>query len=103
MGSGVFVGFGISEPPLRSFTCSTQEAIMRSPGSTPARWAMERQIRLVAGLVVLISITASVLWPLARILAGAVGLGLTVAAVTDTCLLGRLLSKLPYNRMELGR
>jgi hypothetical protein len=30
--------------------------------------------------------------------AGAIGLGLTVAALTNTCAMGAMLSKLPYNR-----
>lgn len=66
------------------------------------RWALERQIRLVAGGIVLVSIVFSVWWPGARFVAGAIGLGLTVAAVTDTCLMGKLLMKLPYNRIKLG-
>jgi hypothetical protein len=66
------------------------------------RWALERQIRLVAGSIVLISIVASIWWHPARFLAGAIGLGLTVAAITDTCLMGRMLMKLPYNRIKLG-
>ena len=62
------------------------------------RWAMERQVRLIAGSLVTGSIAASLLAPKARFLAGAVGAGLTIAAVTDTCAMSRVLSKLPYNR-----
>jgi hypothetical protein len=36
--------------------------------------------------------------PKARLLAGAVGFGLTFSAITDTCAMGNLLSRLPYNR-----
>lgn len=62
------------------------------------RWDLERQVRLVAGLVVLAGtlgslIAAPLLW-----LAVLVGAGLTVAALTNSCLLGLLLAKLPYNR-----
>lgn len=64
----------------------------------PAPWALERQIRLVAGGVVAASIAASIAWPAARYVAGAVGAGLVVAAVTDTCVMGMLLARLPYNR-----
>lgn len=78
-------------------TTVEQSAKIRKP-----RWALERQIRLVAGSIVLVSIIASVWWPPARFLAGAIGLGLTVAAITDTCLMGTLLMKLPYNRIKLG-
>jgi rhodanese-related sulfurtransferase len=63
-----------------------------------ARWDLERQVRLVAGSMVLAGIIASVWFPPARFLSGAVGLGLTVAALTNTCAMGMMLSKLPYNR-----
>ena len=62
------------------------------------RWDLERQVRLVAGGIVAASIAVSVVYPPARFVAGAVGLGLMFAAVTNTCTLGMLLSKLPYNR-----
>jgi rhodanese-related sulfurtransferase len=62
------------------------------------RWSLERQVRLVAGAIVLLSILVSIAWPPARFLAGAIGAGLTFAALTDTCAMGVLLSKLPYNR-----
>lgn len=62
------------------------------------RWELERQVRLVAGGIVATSIGASVVVPEARYVAGFVGLGLVLAAVTNTCAMGMLLSKLPYNR-----
>lgn len=67
-----------------------------------APWALERQVRLVAGSIVLASILASVAWPPARYLAGAVGAGLVVAAASDTCAMGLLLGRLPYNRRQQG-
>jgi rhodanese-related sulfurtransferase len=63
-----------------------------------ARWDIERQVRLVAGSIVLAFIVASIWVPGLRFVAGAVGLGLTVAALTNTCAMGALLAKLPYNR-----
>lgn len=62
------------------------------------RWAMERQVRLVAGSLVTASIATSLLAPKARFLAGVVGAGLTFSAVTNTCAMARALSVLPYNR-----
>ena len=61
-------------------------------------WALERQVRLLAGGIVASAIAASTVWPPARFLAGAVGAGLVIAAVTDTCAMGLTLAKLPYNR-----
>ena len=62
------------------------------------RWSLERQVRLVAGAIVLIAVVVSIFVPAVRFLAGAVGAGLVFAAVTDTCTMGMLLAKLPYNR-----
>jgi rhodanese-related sulfurtransferase len=62
------------------------------------KWDLERQVRLVAGGLVLTGIVASVVFPPAKWLSGAIGGGLVAAALTDSCLMGRLLSKLPYNR-----
>lgn len=62
------------------------------------RWSLERQVRLVAGALVLAGIVGSLAVPELKYLSGAVGAGLTVAALTDTCAIGTLLSKLPYNR-----
>ena len=63
-----------------------------------SRWAMERQVRLVAGALVATSIAVSVRFPAVRYLAGAVGAGLTYAALSDNCTMARVLSRLPYNR-----
>ncbi len=62
------------------------------------RWALERQVRLVAGGLVAASVLASIRFPRARFLAGGVGAGLTFAAISDTCAMGAALSALPYNR-----
>ena len=62
------------------------------------RWAMDRQVRLVAGSVTLTSVVASIWFPPARFLAGFIGAGLTFSAVTNTCGMAMMLSKLPYNR-----
>jgi len=62
------------------------------------RWALERQVRLVAGALVFFSVVVSLWIPLAVILAGGVGAGLAIAALTNTCVMGMLLTRLPYNR-----
>jgi rhodanese-related sulfurtransferase len=61
-------------------------------------WTIERQVRLVAGSLVLGGILASLKFPKAKFLSGAVGGGLTFAALSNTCLMGSLLAKLPHNR-----
>ena len=62
------------------------------------KWDLERQVRLVAGGLVLAFVLASIVVPPLRYLAGAVGAGLVFAALSNTCAMGNLLSKLPYNR-----
>ncbi len=74
---------------------------LRSGGSVEQgepRWSLERQVRLVAGSLVAGSVLASVAVPRARYLAGFVGTGLVFAATTNTCAMGNLLARLPYNR-----
>lgn len=61
-------------------------------------WAMERQVRLTAGLLVLTGVLASTRYEKTKWLAGFVGGGLTFAAITDTCAMARVLSLLPHNR-----
>lgn len=62
------------------------------------RWELERQVRLVAGTIVALSVLASVFVPGLKWVAFAMGAGLAVAAATNTCLMGMMLAKLPYNR-----
>lgn len=62
------------------------------------RWAMDRQVRLVAGTLVLAGIGASTVVPGAKWFAGAIGSGLTFSAVSNTCAMANVLSRLPYNR-----
>ncbi|WNG87567.1 rhodanese-like domain-containing protein [Mycobacterium sp. ITM-2016-00317] len=62
------------------------------------RWDLERQVRLVAGSIVLTSILGSIAVPKLKWVAGAIGGGLTFAALSNTCAMGMLLAKLPYNR-----
>ncbi|MEU5100613.1 rhodanese-like domain-containing protein [Streptomyces sp. NPDC020996] len=64
----------------------------------PERWDLERQVRLVAGSLVLATGIAGVFVPGLHLIGTAVGAGLTFAALSNTCAMGMLLSKLPYNR-----
>ncbi|MGE5760564.1 MAG: rhodanese-like domain-containing protein [Gemmatimonadota bacterium] len=63
-----------------------------------SRWDIERQVRFVAGVLVLIGVLGSLLAPPLLWLAAFVGAGLTVASLTNTCAMGMLLAKLPFNR-----
>ncbi|MGB0113163.1 MAG: rhodanese-like domain-containing protein [Ilumatobacteraceae bacterium] len=67
---------------------------------TTTKWALDRQVRLVAGSLSLAAILASIAAPKAKWAAGGVAAGLTFSAVSNTCAMGTLLSKLPYNRTD---
>lgn len=62
------------------------------------RWDLERQVRLVAGTVVLSSILGSVAVPRLKWVAAGIGAGLAYAAASDTCAMATVLANLPYNR-----
>ncbi|MBE9207664.1 rhodanese-like domain-containing protein [Nostoc sp. LEGE 06077] len=58
-----------------------------------------RQVQIVAGSLVFTSTSLGVLVsPWFLLLSGFVGAGLIFAGITDTCALGMLLAKLPYNQ-----
>ena len=62
-------------------------------------WSIERQVRAVAGGLVVTGVVGSLtvnrklIW-----LSGFVGSGLLFAGLTDTCMMGNLLLRLPFNR-----
>jgi rhodanese-related sulfurtransferase len=65
---------------------------------THAPWALERQVRFTAGLLVLAGLGLSLVWPAAIGLSWFVSVGLVFAAITDWCGMGLLLAKMPWNR-----
>ncbi|MFE1949664.1 rhodanese-like domain-containing protein [Streptomyces sp. NPDC059524] len=62
------------------------------------RWELERQVRLIAGSIVLVTGVVGFFVPGVHLIGTAVGAGLTFAALSNTCAMGLMLSKLPYNR-----
>ncbi len=63
-----------------------------------SRWAMDRQVRFVAGLMIVVAVVASMAIPQAKWLAAAVAAGLVYSAATNTCAMAGILGRLPYNR-----
>lgn len=64
-----------------------------------ARMSLERQVRIVAGaLAATGGFLAALVNPAFGFLAAFVGSGLVFAGLTDTCAMGMLLARLPYNR-----
>ena len=68
--------------------------------SANERWAMDRQVRFVAGSIAMVGIAASTFVPGAKWIAGGVAAGLTYSAASNTCAMAAVLSKLPYNRTD---
>lgn len=63
-----------------------------------SKWELERQVRLVAGTLIVIGFILG--WFFSKyffILSGFVGAGLAFAAITNTCAMGMIIAKLPYN------
>ena len=65
---------------------------------TRAVWSMERQVRLTAGGLVLVGLGLGRMHPAWRLLSAGVAGGLVFSAVSNTCGMAHLLSKLPHNR-----
>ena len=63
------------------------------------RMSLERQVRIVAGVVAALGgFLALLVNPLFAVLPAVVGAALAIAGATDSCLLGLLLATLPFNR-----
>lgn len=64
----------------------------------PCRWTLERQVRLIAGILVLAGTVLSILLDTKWVyLAMFIGAGLTFAGATDICGMAILLAKMPWN------
>jgi rhodanese-related sulfurtransferase len=65
--------------------------------------SLERQVRIAAGVLVLIgSALGYFVHPYFLGLAAFIGAGLTFAGVTDTCGMGLLLARMPWNQVALA-
>lgn len=63
------------------------------------KWALDRQVRLAAGSMVIVGALGGLLvWRPLTLLSLFIGGGLTYSAITDTCGITSLFSKLPYNQ-----
>lgn len=64
-----------------------------------AMMSLERQVRIAAGSLVLIGVALAYLNPWFIGLSAFVGAGLVFAGVTDTCGMGMMLARMPWNRV----
>jgi hypothetical protein len=72
--------------------------------STPVRWAIERQVRLVAGLMVMMGVVlAAFIDPLWIWFSGFIGAGLVFAAVSGVCGMASVMAAMPWNQARPRR
>ena len=84
-------------------TMAWAEAGLPVDRSTNKVIALERQVRIAAGAIVLIGVLlAQFVNPTFIWLSGFVGAGLTFAGITDRCGMGMLIAKLPWNQRGVG-
>jgi rhodanese-related sulfurtransferase len=66
---------------------------------TSQTWSLERQVRLTAGFLVFTGIVlGSLVHPYFYGLSGFIAVGLMFSAVTNTCGMGMMLAKMPWNQ-----
>ncbi|MFD8225994.1 rhodanese-like domain-containing protein [Streptomyces massasporeus] len=70
------------------------------PAGSRSPWAMDRQVRLAAGSLVLTGLLAGQRWSAARVLSAGVAGGLVFSAATNTCGMAKMLALLPCNRPD---
>ncbi|GAA4080631.1 rhodanese-like domain-containing protein [Streptomyces shaanxiensis] len=97
----VLAGHGIRAMTLTGGTqgwAGLGHELHRPASGTRAAWAMERQVRFTAGTIVLAGLALGLLHPAWQLLSAGVAGGLVFSALTNTCGMAALLSKLPHNR-----
>ncbi len=99
MASALLAESGRDLVVLEGGTGAWLEAGYPAVRNTAARWALERQVRLIAGLLVaagvLLAVAVSHWW---LIVPAFVGCGLVFAGFSGLCPMGEALSRLPWNR-----
>ncbi|NWF25376.1 rhodanese-like domain-containing protein [Streptomyces sp. PKU-EA00015] len=96
----ILAGHGIPAATLTGGTDSWAELghDLHRPAGARTAWAMERQVRLAAGSLVLAGLALGRVRPAARLLSAGIAGGLVFSALTDTCGMAHVLAKLPHNR-----
>ncbi len=89
---------------LTGGTAAWRKAGLPLIGCAPCRWTLERQVRLGAGLIVLVACLLSVIFNFKWVyLAMFIGAGLTFAGATNICGMATLLARMPWNRQARRR
>jgi rhodanese-related sulfurtransferase len=66
--------------------------------------SLERQVRITAGALVFTGVVlGSMVSPYWFALSGVMGAGLMFAGITDTCAMGMVMAKMPWNQVKLDK
>ena len=60
--------------------------------------SLERQVRIVAGLLIVVGTLLAIISPWFLVIPGVVGASLTFAGMSNNCGIGMILKKMPWNR-----
>lgn len=94
---------GLNSRVLRGGIGSWSREALPLVRSASSGWALERQVRLVAGVMgftgVVLALFSSNVW---LVLPGIAGLGLMLAGFTGLCPMASLLARMPWNRPRTG-
>ncbi|MFC8293555.1 rhodanese-like domain-containing protein [Streptomyces sp. NPDC057242] len=75
----------------------------RPRGASRTTWGMERQVRLTAGVIVLLGLLLGlVAHPAFQLVSAGIAAGLVFSALTNTCGMAAVLAKLPHNRPRVA-
>jgi len=87
--SGVVLAGGIQAWQAQAFSLNLGKETM----------GLERQVRITAGLMIVVgALLGFFVNPLWHILPAFIGAGLTLAGLTNTCAMGMLIAKMPWNQ-----
>ncbi|MGC5395428.1 rhodanese-like domain-containing protein [Streptomyces sp. DT20] len=97
---GELAAAGIAAATLTGGTTAWAEQghALDRPADASRVWAMERQVRLAAGSLVVLGLAVGTRYRPGRALSAAVGGGLVFSALTNTCGMAAVLARLPHNR-----
>ena len=105
--SQIVAGWLGENPKVRGLEGGTEawtRAGLEVVTSSKTRWSLERQVRLVAGLLVLAATVLAVAGVHGTIwVAMFVGAGLTFAGATDICMMGIVLAGMPWNKARAAK
>lgn len=103
MASAMLASSGLDLVVLEGGTAAWLRAGYPAVRTTASRWALERQVRLAAGLLVVAGVLlGAFVSPWWLLLPGFVGCGLIFAGCTGFCPMGEGLARLPWNRPRRG-